>query len=207
MPEDLPIYSQAMLRTRLQFSDLEKLNGIDTTRVWEKSDTLIEQFEGAAQVRQARQAMQELTKHDLLRVHSILFTGREGAGRLRLQSRKPLYRGQDCPDPQFIERSLENFSNWLTAESVSEIHPIERAALVLTRVADIWPFDFGNLTVAILAANVCLRDAGFSPFFFPPEFAKEFNTVIAQAMAIETQPLVNVIYKTVKREMEALAAG
>jgi Fic family protein len=206
MPEDLPIYSQPMLRTKLQFADLESLKGTDTTRVWDKSDTFIEQFEGAVQVRQARETMQQLTKPDLLQVHSILFTGREGAGRLRGQSQRPLYRGQDCPDPQFVERSLDNFFSWLTAESVSEIHAIERAALILTRIADIWPFDFGNLTIAIIAGNVCLRQADFTPFFFPPESAKEFNTVVAQAMTIETQPLVNVIYKTVKREMKALAA-
>jgi Fic family protein len=206
MSDDLPIYSESMLRTRLQFADLEKLKGVDTTAAWEKSDAFIEQFEGALKVRQVRETIQEITKANLLQAHSMLFSGRDGAGTWRSTSLKPLYRGQDCPDPQFVERSIDNFVNWLTAESVSEIHPIERAALVLTRIADIWPFQFGNLTVALIAANVCLAQARFSPFFFPPEHAKEFNTVVGQAMAIETQPLVNAIYKTVKREMEALAA-
>ncbi len=206
MSDDLPIYSESMLRTRLQFEDLNRLKGIDTTPVWEKSDSLIEQFEGAVNGRQARETLRDIAKANLLRAHSILFSGREGAGEWRRESLKPLYRGQDCPDPGFIERSIDNFLSWLTAESVSEIHPIERAALVLTRIADIWPFQFGNLTVALIAANVCLAQAGLSPFFFPPEHAREFNTVVAQAMAIETQPLVNAIYKTVKREMEALAA-
>ena len=205
MPEDLPIYSESILRTRLQFADLERLKGIDTSAAWEKSDKYIEQFEGAVNVRRFRESIMELTKPNILQTHSILFSGREGAGVLRRRSLKPLYRGQDCPDPQFIDRSLENFSSWLTAESVSEIHPIERAALVLTRMVDIWPFDFGNLTVALVFGNLCLRQAGFAPFFFPPEHAKEFNTVVAQAMSIETQPLVNAIYKSVKREMEALA--
>ena len=206
MPEDLPIYSESMLRTRLQFADLERLKGVDTAGVWDKSDTFIEQFEGAINVRQARDGLQELTKPNLLQAHSILFSGRERAGLFRRHPQKPLYRGQDCPDPQFVERSIDNFVAWLTAESVSEIHPIERAALNLTRIADIWPFEFGNLTVAILAANTCLRQAGFAPFFFPPEYAKEFNKAVAQAMSIETQPLVNAIYNSVKREMQALAA-
>jgi hypothetical protein len=206
MPEDLPIYSESMLRTRLQFADLERLKGVDTAVVWEKSDPLIEQFEGAINVRQVRESMREVTKARLLHAHAILFNGREGTGVWRRESLKPLYRGQDCPNPEFIERSIDNFLNWLTAESVSEIHPIERAALVLTRIVDIWPFQFGNLTVALIVANVYLAQAGLSPFFFPPEHAREFNTVVGQAMAIETQPLVNAIYRTVKREMEALAA-
>src|SRR5262249_55977100 len=148
---------------------------------------------------QARERVIEPTKAGLLEMHSIVFNGG-----LRQQSMKPLFRGQDCPDPEFIDRSLDNFFGWMSAESVAEIHPIERAALVLTRVADIWPFDTGNLTSAIMLGNVVLARAGFPPFFVLPEHKKEFQTVIAQAMAIETQPLINAIYKTIKRELEAL---
>ncbi len=199
MADDFPIYSESMLRTRLQFADLERLTQIDTTSVWEKSDGFIEQLEGGANVRRAREVVQEATKAGLVEIHSIVF-----GGGLRQASMRPLFRGQDCPDPQFISRSLDNFLNWLTAESVAEIHTIERAALVLTRIADIWPFDSGNLTVAIMFANIGLRQAGYPPFFVLPQHKKEFTTVIAQAMAIETQPLVNAIYKTIKRELEAL---
>jgi len=200
MSSDLPIYADAGLRTRLQFTALERLRGLDTTPVWEKSDEIIASFEGAQNVRQAREQVQEMTKSGLLKMHSVMFTGG-----LRQTSLAPLFRGQDCPDPQFIDRSLDNFFHWLTAESVAQIHPIERAALVLTRLVDIWPFDTGNFTSAIMLANIGLRQAGFAPFFVLPEYKKEFTTTVAQAMAIEMQPLVNAIYNCVKREMEALA--
>jgi prophage maintenance system killer protein len=192
MPEDLPIYSDSMLRTSLQFGGLDKLKGRDATLVWDKSDGHIAQLEGAMDVARARKAFERPSKQGLLELHAMLFSGREGAGQ--------------CPEPQFIERSLDNFFNWLTAESVSEIHPIERAALALTRLVDIWPFEYGNLTVAIMLANVFLRDAGLTPFFVLPRDVKEFNTAVAQAMTIETQPLVNAIFKTIKREMEAIAS-
>ncbi|PYS39692.1 MAG: hypothetical protein DMG14_13175 [Acidobacteria bacterium] len=202
MAEDLPIYSESMLRTRLQFADLERFKHLNTTPVWEKSDALIEQFEGGTNVRRAREVVQEPTKSGLLEIHSIVF-----GGALRQHAMRPLFRGQDCPDPEFIDRSLDNFFAWLTAESVAEIHPIERAALVLSRIADIWPFESGNLTVAIMFGNTVLRQADLPPFFVLPKHKREFNTVIAQAMAIETQPLVNAIYKTIKQELEALASG
>ena len=205
MPEDLPIYSGSILRTSLQFAELERLKQVDTAAVWEKSDKYIEQMEGSADAEKARALVHELTKTGLLEIHSILFKGRNGAGELRRNAMKALYRGHDCPEPQFIGRSLDNFFNWLTAESVSEIHPIERAALVLTRIVDIWPFEFGNHTVAIMFANLVLRNAELPPFFVLPEHAKEFNGVVAQAMSIETQPLVNAILKTIKRETEGLA--
>ena len=191
-----------MLRTRLQFSSLEKLRGLDTAAVWAKADDALAKLEGARNVRQAREEVQEATKAGLMRMHAVMFTGE-----LRQKNQPPLFRGHDCPEPQFIDRSLDNFFNWLTAESISEIHPIERAALVLTRVVDIWPFDTGNLTVAVMLANVGLRQVGLAPFFVQPEHKKEFMTVVAQAMAIETQPLVNAIFNCIKREMEALASG
>jgi Fic family protein len=199
---DLPLYGDSMLRTRLQFADLERLKHVDTAPVWVKSDRIIEQFEGGSNVQRARETVREVTKEDLLQIHSIVF-----GGALRQHSIRPVFRGQDCPDPEFIDRSLDNFFNWLTAESVAEIHPIERAALVLTRIADIWPFDSGNLTVAIMFGNIVLRQAGFPPFFVLPEHKQEFNTIIGQALVIETQPLVNAIHRTIKRELEALASG
>lgn len=199
---DLPIYGDSMLRTRLQFADIERLRHVDTTPIWLKSDSIIERFEGGSNVQRARETVRDVTKEGLLQIHSIVF-----GGALRQHAIKPPFRGQDCPDPEFIDRSLDNLFNWLTAESVMEIHPIERAALVLTRIADIWPFDSGNLTVAIIFGNVVLRQAGFPPFFVSPDHKQEFNTIIGQALVIETQPLVNAIHRTIKRELEALASG
>jgi fido (protein-threonine AMPylation protein) len=164
-------------------------------------------MEGAARVRQARQAFQEITTAGLIALHSNLFEGRRTAGELRRTVLKPRFRGQDCPDPEFIPRSLDNLVQWLSAESVTEIHPIERTALILSRIVDIWPFEFGNLTVGIIAGNLALRQAGFTPFFVMPDAMKEFHNVVGQAMSIEMQPLVNAIYRTIKREMEALASG
>jgi fido (protein-threonine AMPylation protein) len=202
MPDDLPIYSDSMLRSRLQFADIERLKHVETGSIWEKSDPFIEQLEGGKNVRQAREAVQVLTKAGLLEIHSIVF-----GGGLRREAMKPLFRGQDCPDPEFIDRSLDNLLTWLTAESVAEIHTIERAALALIRVVDIWPFGSGNLSTAIIFGNVILRGSGFPPFFVLPEHKRELNTIIAQAMMIETQPLINAIYKTIKRELEAIASG
>ena len=77
MPEDLPIYSQSTLRTRLQFADLDRLKGVDTASVWEKSDKCIEQLENASNVREARVGIKETTKAGLLEMHAVLFNNRE----------------------------------------------------------------------------------------------------------------------------------
>ena len=205
MSDDLPIYPDMKLRTGLQFAELEKFRSLDSTPVWEKSDSLIGQMEGASNLAEVRQYPGPPSKPMLLQIHQAIFQDRPQAGQLRQKPMLALYRGQDCPDPEFIDRSLDNFFNWLGAESLAEIHPIEKAVIVLTRIVDIWPFEFGNLTIAIVFANLFLRDAGFSPFFVLPEHTKEFDTIVRQAMTIDTQPLVNAIHRTIKREMEAIA--
>jgi hypothetical protein len=210
MPEDLPIYPDAALRSGLQFADLARFQAIDKTPVWEKSDRFIAQMEGAESVTAARAILErdlpsEQLKAALLQAHGLLFNGRTGAGELRQSTIAVRYRGQDCPEPQYIARSLDNFFSWMTSESVGEIHPIEKAGLALTRTMDIWPFDYGNLTVAVMLANRFLHAAGYPPFFVMPQHLPEFEKIVGQAIVIETQPLVNAIYKTLKREMEALA--
>ena len=212
MPEDLPIYSESMLRTGMQFADLARLKTPNTRPAWESADKLIGQMEGAGNVAGARLGLEQPASEDadidlFIRAHGVLFEGRSGAGSLRGTPFPPIYRGQDCAPPEFIERSLGNFFEWMTAESFKEIHPIERAALALTRIVDIWPFEFGNFTMAVVFSNLFLKQAGLTPFFVQHRDMPEFEKVIAQAMAIETQPLVNAIYKTVKREMEALASA
>jgi fido (protein-threonine AMPylation protein) len=201
MPEDLPIYSNTMLRTGLQFADLARFKDLNLSEVWSRSDEILAQLEGASSVAAARSSIQDSTKSALLKVHSLLFQGRPGAGRFRSLEIPPLYRGQDCAPPQFIERSIDNLEVWLAADSFKEIHPIERCALTVTRIVDVWPFEFGNLTTAIVFANKALQDSGLAPFFVLPEHKAEFEKVVASSMIIEMQPLINAIYQTVKREM------
>jgi hypothetical protein len=57
----------------------------------------------------------------------------------------------------------------------------------------------------VVLANAFLDRAGLPPFFIRPEHIQEFDAIIAKAIVIDTQPLVNVMHQTIKRELEALA--
>jgi hypothetical protein len=205
MAEDLPIYSETPLRTSLQFADLDRLKGGDTSAAWLRADQRIAGIEGASGVAAARESLKHASKASLLHAHALLFPDRADAGQWRRSGLAPLYRGQDCAPPEFIERSVDNLMTWITAESFSQIHPIEQSALAMTRVVDVWPFAFGNLTVALVFGNIPLEKAALGPFFVLPEHRAEFEKAIAQCMTIDMQPLINAIYRTVKKEMEALA--
>jgi len=205
MSQDLPIYSEIPLRTGLQFAALESLKGLDDSAVWNRAEALLAAIEGGSDVSDARNRLGGVSKEAILAAHALIFAGRPGAGELRKTELKPLYRGQDCAPPEFIEHSIDNLVVWLTAESFTQIHPIEQCALTITRFIDVWPFEFGNFTIALLFGNHALRAAGLTPFFVLPEHRKEFERAIAQAITIDMQPLINAIFQTVRKEMEALA--
>jgi hypothetical protein len=205
MSQDLPIYSEVPLRTGLQFAALEALKGRDDSAVWNRAEAFIAAMEGGTGVTGARASLSGISKEGILSAHALAFSERPGAGELRKTAFQPLYRGQDCAPPEFIEHSIDNLVVWLTAESFSQIHPIEQCALTITRFIDVWPFEFGNFTIGLLFGNFALRRAGLTPFFVLPEHRKDFERAIAQAMTIDMQPLVNAIFQTIRKEMEALA--
>jgi Fic family protein len=205
MAPDLPIYSETPLRTGLQFAALDSLKGRNDSEVWHRADALLVEVEGATGFAEARAALRNISKQEFLDAHARAFRGRAGAGELRKNDIKPIYRGQDCAPPEFIERSLENLTSWASADSFGQIHAIERCALTITRVVDIWPFEYGNHTMALLFGNLALSNAGLTPFFIPQEHRREFDKIVAQAMTIDMQPLINAVFQRVRKEMEGLA--
>ncbi len=89
---------------------------------------------------------------------------------------------------------------------MAEVHPIEKGgarAHPNRRRLALWFRQL--LTVAVMLANAYLKQAGLGPFFVLPEHMPEFDKILAQAVKIETQPLVNAIHKTIRREIEAIA--
>lgn len=198
--EDFPIYSD-IIRRGDPFEDLKNLTNVDLLSCWERFDKLLDFGELATRVGHARQLFTEPTKSELLKLHEIMFAGREGAGSLRSTTVGALFKGQDCPDPRFIAQSLDNFAAWLKADSFLEIHAVEKAALVMTRLIDIWPFDFGNRSVAAVFSNYFLEKANLPPFFLLPDNLENFDLILDQAIKMQTQPLVTTIYNSMQREL------
>ena len=206
MSEDLPIVPDVDFRRTHRFPDLEGIAKLDLTPSLERFDAAISQRAGIGDVSRARSVMTEPGKSGLIQIHRLLFQPRPCAGQLRQSAVPAIFSGQDCPDPEFVDRALANFERWLSADSFLEIHPIEQAGLVLTRVADIWPFDFGNRTTALVFASFFLIRAGYPPFVVLPGQEDSFAEALSAAIRMQTEPLVAAIYKSIIRELD-LANG
>jgi fido (protein-threonine AMPylation protein) len=206
MTHDLPIVPDADFRRSHRFPDLERIENLDLEPSLARFDEAISGREGIGDVAKARSVMTDPGKSGLLHIHRVLFHPRPGAGQLRQSSVPAMFSGQDCPEPEFIDRALDNFDRWLSADSFLEIHAIEQAGLVLTRLVDIWPFDFGNRTAAVVFASSFLIRAGYPPFAVLPGQEEAFAEALSAAIRMQTEPLVGAIYKAIIRELD-LADG
>ena len=202
MSNNLPMYPDAWLRGGNPFGSLDRAREMDLGPCFERFDRMLDHGEENAPAGEARRALTASSGEALLQVHRLLFPGRPDAGALRSRAVAGIYPGQDCPEPAHISRSLDNFETWLSAESFGDIHPVQQAALTLTRLVDIWPFDFGNRTTAVVFSNRFLTRAGYPPFFVLPGQIGEFEQILAQAIRIETEPLVRAIYRCIERELD-----
>jgi fido (protein-threonine AMPylation protein) len=200
MSQDLPIYPD--VRRTHRFPHLDVAPQFDLPAALERFDRIWSQRDRVGGLSQARSAMTEAGKVGLLDIHRALFHPHVGAGQLRQSSVSARFIGQDCPEPQFVDRALDNFEQWLVADSFVEIHPIEQAALSLTRLIDIWPFDFGNLTASVVFANFFLLRAGYPPFLVLPDEEDGFSNALSAAVRMQTEPLVQAIYTSILRELE-----
>ncbi len=199
---DLPIHSDSTFRSGRPFPALDAIGPGDVEGCLDRFDRLLDHGEDARNAAAALRGVREFSKKGLVGLHGVLFEGRPGAGRLRTATHPAVFPGQDCPEPRFVEPALDNFEKWLGVESVAELHPIERAALALTRLIDIWPFDFGNRTASVVFANAYLLKAGYPPFFVLPEQLEEFDEILSRAIAMQTEPLVRAIYRCMVRELD-----
>ena len=202
MSDELPIYSDSIFKSANPYPALENISEGDVERCMVRFDQLLDHGEDAGSVADALAGIGGMTKRDILELHRNLFDGRPGAGELRTSRIAASFRGQDCPEPEFLNQSLDNFEKWFSVEALAELHPIGQAALALTRLVDIWPFEFGNRTTAIVFANSFLLRAGYPPFFVLQNQIEEFEQVMSQAIMMQTESLVRAIYKCMERELD-----
>jgi fido (protein-threonine AMPylation protein) len=200
MTEELPIYPD--FRRVHRFPNLERVSHLDMNAALQRFDQELGERDGVRDPCGARSTMSTPGKAGLLDIHRTLYGPREGAGRLRGSPVAPVFDGQDCPEPEFLARALDNFEQWLGAESFGEIHPIEQAALCLTRIVDIWPFEFGNRTSAIVFANFFVVQAGYAPFWVSAQNRKAFSQALAASISMHTEPLAQAIYQSILRQSD-----
>jgi len=120
-------------------------------------------------------------------------------GHLRHGAPVAAYRDHTAPAPEALGPLLDNAAEWFMAPSfVGDFHPVEQAALALTRICDLQPFPASNELTARIAVSLFTLRAGFPPVVVHHELEPEYRDAILHAIHLDTQPLVELLARCVE---------
>lgn len=147
----------------------------------------------------------------LCNVHRLLTAGlEEGGGEFRKGRGAELVPGLATLEGDLITRALARSTEWFSAESLFDLHPVEQASLALMRVVEIQPFASHNFATALLSASFFLLCADLPfPLLRAAEFPK-FHEALGRALStLWTQDLTRLLAVAVESALDELrlAAG
>lgn len=133
-----------------------------------------------------------LTTQHLLEINRIITSSTEDLNVWRQSDVSPISTAHEPPPAIIIQRLLENALEWFSMPSVTEMNPVEQAALVYLRLLDISPFESAQEPTALLAASFYTERAGLPPIIVSADEAtiQSYQTALETAFRMLTQPLV-----------------
>lgn len=103
-----------------------------------------------------------------------------------------------------LPAALDMACRWFTAESISELNPIEQAALALLRLLEIQPFERHNERTVLAAASLFTMRGGLQPIIIRPDLAPAYRSAIEEGLRVNTRPMVEVIAESVEKTIDAM---
>ena len=139
----------------------------------------------------------ELTPELLLKLHSVPGAGWRAAGGDTSRSSKRV-------SPEHLPVLLESACQWYTAESFTELNPVEQASIVLLRLIDLQPFEQANERTALVAASLFTLRSELPPIIIKPEMASAYRNALDEGARMNTKPMVETIAEAVEKSLEEL---
>jgi Fic family protein len=135
---------------------------------------------------------------NLLELHHRLIEGIHPlAGRFRESEISSFGEGHEPIEAELVPYVVENALEWFSSDSFHEMHEVEKTALILMKLVDIWPFEEGNGLTLRLFANFFLLKSGYPPAILPSTKAPQYAAAIQNSFRFHTQPLIDLLTEAV----------
>lgn len=146
---------------------------------------------------------ERITPFHVRQIHQLVLTriDDENAGQYRRTNVRIGGAAHIPPDAFVLAQEMDAWGEWLRTEA-TELHPVDRAALVHHRLAAIHPFIDGNGRTARLVMNLLLLRDGFPPTVILRVNRVQYYRVLAQADRGNNAPLVNFVGRAVERSLD-----
>jgi len=142
----------------------------------------------------------ELDTDLLIRLHNIPGTApgfRGGPGVTR--TRKPA-------PPEVLPLMIETACRWYTAESFTELNPVEQASIVFLRLLELQPFQQANERTALVAASLFTLRSELPPIVISTEMHAAYRNALEEGDRMNTKPMVELVAESVERTLSAILA-
>ena len=106
------------------------------------------------------------------------------------------------PAPEHLPVLLETACLWYTADSFTELNPIEQAALVLLRLLELRPFEEGNERTSLVAASLFTLRSDLPPLVIKSEMNSGYLLALDEAIRMNTKPMVELLAWAVVETLE-----
>ena len=106
------------------------------------------------------------------------------------------------PSAEHLPLLLESACQWYTADSFTELNPIEQAALVLLRLIEIQPFEDENGRTLLVAASLFTLRSDLPPLVIKSEMNADYLLALDEAIRMNTKPMVELLAWAVAETLE-----
>lgn len=103
-----------------------------------------------------------------------------------------------------LRAAIESACMWYGAESFEELNPIEQAAIVLLRLAEIEPFERANLETALVAASLFTCRSQLPPVIINTERHSAFFGAFEESRRMNTRPMVELIASEIETALDRM---
>ena len=164
----------------------------------DRAAALLESLRTVRSLARARGKAAELTSDLLLRLHDVPGAApgfRRSAGDSR--RRKP-------SSAENLPAMIDSACQWYTAESFTELNPVEQASIVLLRLLELQPFEQANERTALVAASLFTLRSDLPPIIIVPDMHAAYRNALDEGDRMDTKPMVEMIAEAVQRSLSAM---
>jgi Fic/DOC family len=156
---------------------------------------LLASLRAVASLARERGKAAKLTGDLLLSLHSL--TGKAPGFRSSAGDTRRL----KPPRAASLPAMIDNACQWYTAESFTELHPIEQASIVFLRLIEMQPFEETNERTALVAASLFTLRTELPPIIIKPDMQAAYGVALDEGTRMNTKPMVELVAEAVERSI------
>lgn len=145
-----------------------------------------------------------ITVSDILEIHRRVLGYVDPVEGGRLRTNQVFVGHHIPPQPQDLQRYMQELVQWLNSEEALQLHPVEYAALAHYKLVYVHPFVDGNGRTSRLLMNLVLMQARYPPVTIRKEQRAEYYAALDTANEGDVRPFIRFIAKCTEMTLDTL---